>query len=251
MSYGTVKVDTIIYTSGGLDASGTISGIVNGNFPSVQTTGVISGSTVTGATGNFTVINAVTGVFTSTLSGTTFTGTTGNFASINSATGSFSSGLTLQSGNATLNSQSEARFADSDSSNWVAFKASATIASNVTWTLPSGDGTSGQVLQTNGSGVFGWTTPLGDYIITVTATGKTLTNRERCTITASGQTLTLPASPSAGNEVTVTIAGTFLDTVVARNGSNIMSLAEDLTVDKGNISVTLYYVDATRGWRII
>lgn len=246
MSYGTVKVDTIIYTSGGLDASGTISGIVNGNFPSVQTTGVINGSTVTGATGNFTVINAVTGVFTSTLSGTT-----GNFASINSATGSFSSGLTLQSGNATLNAQAEARFADSDSSNWVAFKAPATITSNVTWTLPSGDGTSGQVLRTDGSGLFSWTTPLSNYTITVTATGKTLTNRERCTITAATQTLTLPSSPAAGDEVTVTIAGTFLDTVVARNSSNIMSLAEDMTIDKANVSVTFYYVDATRGWRII
>lgn len=62
-------------------------------------------------------------------------------------------------GNITMNAQSDLRFADSDSSNWVAFQAPATIASNVTWTLPSADGTSNQVLQTNGSGTLSWVTP--------------------------------------------------------------------------------------------
>jgi hypothetical protein len=89
------------------------------------------------------------------------------------------------------------------------------------------------------------------HTITTTATSKTLVNRERCTVTAATQTITLPGSPSAGSEVSITIAGTFTDTVVARNSSNIMSLAEDLTIDVADITVTLYYVDATRGWRII
>jgi hypothetical protein len=64
-------------------------------------------------------------------------------------------------GDLTLNAQSDLRFADSDSSNWVGFQAPATIASNVTWTLPSADGTNGQVLQTNGSGTLSFTTPSG------------------------------------------------------------------------------------------
>jgi len=89
------------------------------------------------------------------------------------------------------------------------------------------------------------------YATTTTAVNKTLVNRERCTVIAGGLTITLPASPSAGNEVTVTVGGSFTNTTIARNGSNIMSLAENLTIDKANISVTLYYVDATRGWRII
>lgn len=62
-------------------------------------------------------------------------------------------------GNVTLNAQSDLRLADSDSSNWVAFQAPATVASNVTWTLPAADGTSGQTLQTNGSGTLSWSTP--------------------------------------------------------------------------------------------
>ena len=60
------------------------------------------------------------------------------------------------SSNVTLNAQSDLRFADSDSSNWVAFQAPATVASNVTWTLPSADGTADQALTTNGSGVLSW-----------------------------------------------------------------------------------------------
>jgi hypothetical protein len=61
--------------------------------------------------------------------------------------------------NVTLNAQSDLRFADSDSSNWVAFQAPATVAANVTWTLPATDGTANQVLSTNGSGVLSFATP--------------------------------------------------------------------------------------------
>ena len=62
-------------------------------------------------------------------------------------------------GNVTLNAQSDLRFADADSTHWVAFQAPATVAANVTWTLPATDGTSGQVMQTNGAGTLSWTTP--------------------------------------------------------------------------------------------
>jgi len=70
----------------------------------------------------------------------------------------FASGLT-SSGNVTLNTQNSVRFADADSSNWVAFKAPATINSNITWTLPSGDGSSGQFIKTDGSGSLSWGEP--------------------------------------------------------------------------------------------
>ncbi len=63
------------------------------------------------------------------------------------------------SGNLTLNAQGDLRFADADSSNWVAFQGPATVSSNVTWTLPSADGTANQVLSTNGSGTLSWATP--------------------------------------------------------------------------------------------
>lgn len=61
----------------------------------------------------------------------------------------------------TLNAQNELRFADSDSSNFVALRAPATVASNITWTLPSADGLNGTVLTTNGSGALSWSSPSG------------------------------------------------------------------------------------------
>ena len=42
--------------------------------------------------------------------------------------------------------------------NYVGFRAPNSIAADVTWTLPDADGTSGQVLSTNGSGVLSWNT---------------------------------------------------------------------------------------------
>ncbi len=59
-------------------------------------------------------------------------------------------------GNFTLNSQNSLRFADADSSNYIAFKAPTTVVSNVTYTLPPLDGTVGQVLSTDGNGNLNW-----------------------------------------------------------------------------------------------
>jgi hypothetical protein len=51
-------------------------------------------------------------------------------------------------------------YEDTDNgTNYVGLQAAASIASNVNFTLPSADGTTGQVLQTNGSGVLSFTTP--------------------------------------------------------------------------------------------
>jgi len=85
--------------------------------------------------------------------------------------------------------------------------------------------------------------------VTVTATGKTLVNREHCTVTASGQTITLPLSPSAGWEVVVNV-GDFTDTVIGRNGSNIMGITENMTIDLAYAPVNLIYTNASQGWRI-
>ena len=48
------------------------------------------------------------------------------------------------------------RYYDSDASHYVAFGAPASVTTSLTWTLPAADGTNGQVLSTNGSGVLSW-----------------------------------------------------------------------------------------------
>jgi hypothetical protein len=67
-------------------------------------------------------------------------------------------GIFKVAGDAQLQSQGDLRFADADSSNWVAFQAPATVSSNVTWTLPATDGTNTQLLSTNGTGTLSWAT---------------------------------------------------------------------------------------------
>jgi hypothetical protein len=83
----------------------------------------------------------------------------------------------------------------------------------------------------------------------VTATSLTAAVNTHIYVSASTQTITLPASPSLGQRVLITV-GNFVDTVVGRNGSNIMSLAEDLTMDTAYLSIQFIYTDSTRGWII-
>jgi len=71
------------------------------------------------------------------------------------------SNYTTDGTNVQLGSQGIFKFADLDSSNFVGFRAPATVTSNVTWTLPSSDGTPYQVLATNGSGTLVWATQSG------------------------------------------------------------------------------------------
>jgi len=67
-------------------------------------------------------------------------------------------------------------------------------------------------------------------------------------------TVTLPATPSAGDIVALQdYAGTWgtNNITVGRNGSNVGGLAGDATLSTSNQSITLVYVDATRGWQTV
>ena len=81
----------------------------------------------------------------------------------------------------------------------------------------------------------------------VTAASITATVNTHVYVSAAGRTITLPASPSIGQRVLITV-GNFTDTVVGRNGSNIMSSASNMTLDKAYLSIQFIFADATRGW---
>jgi len=72
--------------------------------------------------------------------------------------------------------------------------------------------------------------------------------------TSGAITVTLPATPSAGDIVAVQdYAGTWAtnNVTLGRNGSNIGGVAVDATLSTSEQSITLVYVDATRGWQTV
>ena len=90
--------------------------------------------------------------------------------------------------------------------------------------------------------------PITVGITTVsTASSMTATANTHVYVSAAGQTITLPASPSAGQRVLITV-GNFTDTVVGRNGSKIMGSATDFTMDAAYLSIQFIYTDAVQGW---
>ena len=93
MPYGTIKIDTITFTDGGVDKSVPVSGLVqNPTFTgNVTVTGTISGNIIQGGT-------TVSGV---TITGTTVSTTTGNFTSLTGTTATITSGI-IASGTAAL-----------------------------------------------------------------------------------------------------------------------------------------------------
>lgn len=115
-----------------------------------------------------------------------------------------SANLTWDGSNVQIGSQGDLRFADSDSSNWVALQAPTTVASNVTFTLPSADGTSGQVLQTNGSGALSFSTVSSP----AKASGALIVNT-----TTVSENYTVPTGSNAFSVGPITVSSGFAITV--------------------------------------
>jgi len=64
-------------------------------------------------------------------------------------------------------------------------------------------------------------------------------------------TITLPASPSIGDQVSLLDAKNFFasnNLTVGRNGENINALASNLVVSTNGSAFTLVYANATVGW---
>ena len=70
--------------------------------------------------------------------------------------------------------------------------------------------------------------------------------------TSGAVTMTLPASPSAGDIVSFSdYASTAASNniTIARNSSNIEGSAADITISNSGIAMTFVYVDVTQGWK--
>jgi len=107
-------------------------------------------------------------------------------------------------GNATSGSEIRLPEDTDNGANYVAIKAPDTIASNLTLTLPSADGTSGQVLQTNGSGVLSFVSAsgskFGTQLFHVKDERSSGTNGQ--TLTGNSTYVTRVINTTATNEIT-------------------------------------------------
>ena len=122
------------------------------------------------------------------------------------------------------------------------------LTSQVTGTLPlANGGTNGTTAATARASLSANALPIlksGNYTAAV---------GEFVTATAGSITITLPASPSAGDTVTIkdgTGAAATTTFTVARNGSNIASSATDLVFDKNFAEITMSYINGTIGWSV-
>ena len=87
-----------------------------------------------------------------------------------------------------VNATGALKLYDSDDSNYVGLQSAGTVSSNVTWTLPSADGSNGQFIKTDGSGAlsFGSVSSALDDITTGDAASTLATSAGNITIDAQG-----------------------------------------------------------------
>ena len=92
---------------------------------------------------------------------------------------------------------------------------------------------------------------LPDLVVVSGTTQAAVANKHYVLTNAATTTVTLPASPAAGDVVWVTVENGRIDNVIARNGQNIESIADDLLLDDTQASLQLRYVNATIGWVLV
>ena len=132
-------------------------------------------------------------------------------------------------GNATSGSEIRLPEDTDNGSNYVAIKAPDTIASNLTLTLPSADGTSGQVLQTNGSGVLsfaGVSASAGQVIQVVTATDSTARSTTSTSFVTASNTLSVSITPSSASNKILVLAHA---SIYGRIGDSAFTIFRDAT----------------------
>jgi hypothetical protein len=115
------------------------------------------------------------------------------------------------------------------------------------WTMNKPLDVTGTVNATAFTGDGSGLTGVG-FTTNVVTTSTTATKDNHYYLNGATLTLTLPASPSVGDEVRLSEVAGNTDCLVGRNGSNIMGDASDLTIDSAYLVLSLRYVDATIGW---
>jgi hypothetical protein len=129
--------------------------------------------------------------------------------------------------------------------------------SSVPLNLDAATGTDSVVNLTEGTGITLTQTSATEITIDAANIGVSVISSNTSAVSGNiyvltaNLTLTLPASPAAGDSIKISNLSGVATCVLARNGSNIMATAADLTLDNAVASFELIYTDATNGWVII
>ena len=161
----------------------------------------------------------------------------------------------------TLSANRTVTMPDSSERVFIVEDATARSSSNYTLTVKTVSGTglvlpigSTTILYSDGTNITGKLQTKGYYTV---PGAYTAVNNDQLLVDTSGAgisssvTVTLPASPAIGNEVTFIDSGNNFSSnnlTIARNGSNILGAASNLVVSANGSAFTLVYVNATRGW---
>lgn len=150
------------------------------------------------------------------------------------------------------------RLFDSDNTNYIELKTPATgsLTTSYTLTLPVDDGTSGQVLSTDGSGILSWITPSGGVTdgdkgdITVTSSGATWTIDNDVVTFAKMQNITTDKllgrdTTGSGDVEEISVGGGIEFTTTG--GIQTSAFTGDATKTAGGTALTLATVNSNVG----
>jgi hypothetical protein len=159
--------------------------------------------------------------------------------------------------NLIIDNQKEIRFRETtaNGTNYVALKAPASVSADLTFTLPATDGTAGQVLQTNGSGVLSFATVGGlawQSIVTASTLTAVAGRGYWINTTSNACTVTLPASATNGDTIILADYARTWGTNAVTINTNSLNFQGATTpnpiYNTNRQSVTLVYSGATQGW---
>jgi len=165
-------------------------------------------------------------------------------------------GTLIVTNNQQMNAGSDIRFADADSSNYVAIHAPTTVSVNYTITLPAAAPTASTLVlaASDTAGTLTWQTPKSFTYSTVATSFSAVAFGGYFVNTSGGAvTATLPASPAVGDSIRFLDAAKTFDSntfTVGRNGNLIQGDAQDMTVTTESAAFELIWSGATFGWRI-